>query len=97
MYFTINLLQKKEDKVDFSTAFTIVIAPAIVLFIANLCIGLMGLPEFIGLIALVLALILVFFMSKNYFDWGAGKAATLCGVYLASQIGTTVLLTGGIT
>jgi len=97
MYFAINLLQKKEDKIDFGTAFTIVIAPAIVLFLANLAINLIGLPEILGLVGLLIAILLVFFMSKSYFEWGAGKAASLCAIYLASNVGVTVLLTGSFT
>jgi len=97
MYITISILQRKEGGADFGLAFMIVLIPAIVMFLTNLAVTLFDLNPIFSLASFVIGVLLVFFVSKNAFDWKWGKAAILTSVYLVSSIGAEIVIVGLLT
>ena len=97
MYITISILQRKEGGTDFGLAFMIVLIPAIVMFLTNLVVTLFVLNPIFSFASFVIGVLLVFFVSKNAFDWKWGKATILTSVYFISSIGSEIVVAGLLT
>lgn len=97
MYITISILQKKEGGTDFGLAFMIVLIPAIVMFLTNLAVTLFDLNPIFSFVSFVIGVLLVFFVSKNAFEWKWGEATILTLVYLISSIGSEIVIAGVLT
>ncbi|MEC4727717.1 hypothetical protein HWQ46_19410 [Shewanella sp. D64] len=94
MFSAIKLMHKDRDVVDFGLVFMLVLVPAIVIFLANMAIAIFSLNELFLLIALIAGIVIVFFMSKNAFDWSKRRAASLSAIYLITTIGAEILVMG---
>ncbi|MDF0533629.1 hypothetical protein KDN34_10165 [Shewanella yunxiaonensis] len=96
LYFSIQLLQRDRAATDFGTAFTIVFVPALIIFLGNLAIGLLGLPPLLTFVPMALAIVSIFLISKHAFEWGNKKSLILTAIYfltlVVSEVGITRLV-----
>ncbi|WKE65182.1 hypothetical protein PVT67_16185 [Gallaecimonas kandeliae] len=94
IYITVRILEKDPQAMDLGTVFMMVLIPAIVMILGNAAIGLLGLPALLSLAVLALSVLLVFLLSKHFFQWQWGKALILSVVYLVTLSGSSVLVSG---
>ena len=92
LYVAIKMMQGKHGASDFGTAFAIVLVPALILFVGNLAIGLLGWPLELGFVVMFAAVCAVFYMSRSTFDWSNRKSALLALIYLLSLIVAQLLV-----
>ncbi|QOL25946.1 hypothetical protein LP316_01115 [Thalassotalea sp. LPB0316] len=90
LFFTIQLLEKDKDAVDFSNVFIIALVPIVVVSLLNFGISLADLSPAFYLLNFVIGVACMFFLSKYFFDWKNGKAGVLATVYVVSSIGLEI-------
>ena len=86
LFITIKIIEKDNDHIDFTTVLMIAVVPLIIVGIINFGISMFELNEMFSLIGLALSLGVVFYMSKDAFEWKWTKALLLTSVYLVSSI-----------